>query len=242
MVLSTPPVLRGCGSRVAGGVYLATPLGPNGHPVECYILDPPRPVEAAVLGLSARGVQLFQDARGTTHVMDIIGSDAYPNVADFLEETRRFGLSRRIAKTADFAALGPGSRIFCVHARAYIENARELQDAILADRDLSTHVCPAFTAHEHCGRGTTDEHSPCAALWWHDVEGADPRDGLRTLGSTAYRALPISRPVALRYQLAIFAALPIHQLEVVQDREGGSHESALEKAEVSRLPVVLVDD
>lgn len=238
-MLATPPIKRGCGSRVAGGLYLATPLGPNGHLVECFVLDPPRPVEAAVLGLSARGISLFQDNNGTTHVMDWIGSENYKNVADFLEETRRFGLSRRAPSTIDFALLGPGSRIFCVHSRAYIENAEELQAAIAPGESAA---CPAFVAYSHCGRGSTANHSPCGGLWWHDVEGADPRDGLRTLGSTTYQAFPLSQPVVPRYQLAIFATLPIRQVEVVRDREGGTHERGIAKASLGALPVVVVED
>ena len=95
---------RGCGERVAGGIYLETRLGPNGHPLECFFMDPPGPVDAGGLGLSPRGVSLIAGEGGITHVWDWVGGDSYPNVADILEEGRRLGFSRRIASTADFSS------------------------------------------------------------------------------------------------------------------------------------------
>jgi len=240
---------RGCGDRVAGGVYLSCPTSDHGHPTECFLLDPPKPIEAAVLGLSPRGVTLFDDASGRTHVMDWIGAESYPNVADFIEETRRLGVSRRIAKTEEFARLGPGSKLFVVHARALITNPADYYQA-LPEQDWYT--CPATTAFAHCGRGQAEAHrfgaemdaEPCGRLWWHDVAGGELSDlgCWRTIGSTVYPCAPTPEGVTPRYELAIFGAFPIKQIEVVADHEGTGTESAMIAASQARLPLILCDE
>jgi hypothetical protein len=239
---------RGCGDRVAGGIYLACPPGPVGHPIECHLFDPAKPVEAAVLGLSPRGVTLFDDGAGTTHVMDWIGSEHYPNVADFVEETRRLGVSRRIAKTAELARLGPRSKLFTVHSRALITNPGDWY----AVDDVEWQPCPAHLAYAHCRRGLAAPHvigdldlPACARLWWHDVEGgAVGDDGLyfRQSGSTVYVAQERPPDVTPAYGLAIFGAFPIVQIEVIADHEGTGTESAMQAASQARLPLVLMDE
>ena len=247
---------RGCGMRVAGGAYLTTPLGngPNSHPVECFLIDPPR-AEADVfhaIGLAPRGLTLIQQG-DVTHVLDWIGSDHYPNVADFIEETRAQGISRRIPRTADFARLTPRSRLFTVHSRARILNPEEYLRALLnSDEAAALHPCPAYTAWEHCQRGQADPCAllgpepplPCGRLWWHDVEGADGPIGeqSREIGDTIYTPDRRALGVEGRYELAIFGGFPIARIEVVADQEGGTHERALDAASAAQLPVALVDD
>jgi len=240
---------RGCGYRQAGGIYAATPLGPRGHMVECFLCDLPRPVEAAVLGLSPRGVTLFADQDGTTHILDIIGEDSYPFVADFVEETRALGLSRRLPRTTDFSALTPASRLFTVHRRALIANPQDYYAAGIAE---AMHDCPAYTSYLHCSRGgrphaasVADDAEPCARLWWHDLDGDKESAGqpiARRVGDTVYQAHARPAGVVGQYELAIFGAFPIRQLEIVRDREGDTHETALDVAARSTLPCELVEE
>lgn len=78
---------------------------------------------------------------GVTHVFDIVGENNYPNVADFLEEARRLGVSRRLElSTGDesvdptdttkivpainpYSKLSSRSKLILLHKRAVIENA-----------------------------------------------------------------------------------------------------------------------
>jgi hypothetical protein len=249
---TTPPVERGCGFRAAGGVYLTMPTGPVGHPIECFLLDPCQQIGADLLGLSPIGVSLFEDANGITHVMDWIGAENYPNVADFIEETRRHGVSRRVAKTLDFARLSVGSRLFAAHSRALIQNPGDWYDGV-SEEDVEWHPCPAHTAYSHCGRGLATPHllqphvngGTCARLWWHDVTGGEVSDDgtyYRTIGSTTYAAQERPEGVTPVYELALFGAFPIAQIEVVADREAGTHESAMIQSSQARLPLILVDE
>jgi hypothetical protein len=65
-------VIRGCGTRVAGGIYLVCSLSPNGTPLADFIVDPPIPLDAqerADLGVKPIGmtyVEPVYEIRETT--------------------------------------------------------------------------------------------------------------------------------------------------------------------------------
>lgn len=126
-----------------------------------------------------------------THIFDVIGGDNYPNVADFIEESRRLGISRRLELEAkSYARLTSRSRLILLHKRAIINNpidyyramihADGAEDAggLLELQRLKRAGCPK--AHpEHTvvilngaeGNYMLQNEPPaCAALWWHDIE------------------------------------------------------------------------
>jgi hypothetical protein len=120
--MTTRRLVRGCGTRQPGGAYLVTALGEKGTPLENLILDPPVRVEAGPLGLATVGMVLARDRDDHALVLDWVGAEHYPNVADFVEEVALFGSSRRVPTTFDFATLGPGAQHLLVHPRAFVEN------------------------------------------------------------------------------------------------------------------------
>jgi hypothetical protein len=163
---------------------------------------------------------------------------------------RRFGLSRRLPRTLDFAKLSRRSRHLVVHANAWIANAADY----LAARAADDWRCPQHRP-DHL-----DPQAPppmCAALWWEDVIGDEGRDapgaGLerhkrrpyprltrRPMPSFAYVARRPPAGVAGRYLPALFAAFPITRLCIVADPEAGAHLDAVARARASRgLPVDL---
>lgn len=153
-LLVTSGARRGCGIRQPGGAYLAVPLGPGGSPIEHFLIDPPILIDPHSLGLSAVGVTMI-DRDGATHVLDIVGREHYPTVAEFIEEARRLGVSRRIAKTADFSRITQASRLILLHAHAEIANAWDFE---------SSRRCPCEVA-EHMAEGFS---GMCARLWWEE--------------------------------------------------------------------------
>lgn len=131
---NTVPVERGCGTRAEGGIYAESGLGPNGLPLEFFIPDRIVPINAEALGLAAIGVKLIQSAKtGVWHIFDIVGAESYPNPADWLEETRRYGASRRLSPTLPYHLLTSESRMFILHSRAYVANYPEYYNV----RDLA---------------------------------------------------------------------------------------------------------
>jgi hypothetical protein len=266
-----PTVERGCGERVAGGVYLTVPLVAGGSAVEEFIIDAPQPINPVETGLSAIGTMIVPRKVDTgsrqfttNYVLDIVGKEHYPNVADFVEEVRRFGLSRRIARNIDFTLLDSNSRIVLIHERAMILNSIDYMAArdperIWCPRDIPQHMRPEYT-------------SMCAALWWEDIrEGevaqgdeklthgsrmssdhagvmqhlqrGNPRAVVRTMPSFRYRGLRAPKDVKPIYQHAAFASFPIPKIEIIRDRAGGTHEEAYRKAKGAKdIQIEVVDE
>ena len=216
---------RACGRRIRGGVYAETRLGTKGQPIEYFIVDPPRFVDLAALGLTAVGVKLVEVC-GVWHVFDVVGQEYYPYPADYVEETQRKGASRRLPANLDFAKLSPESRLFLIHQKAVIENFEQYPQPPLVD----------------CPKGL-DEHqaaplpSMCAGQWWHDL----PENGVRWLpGGVEYCGFQRSQGVAPIYQYGVFLTLPITNLAVIKG--GEDTEKNHEAAGKSGLPVYLEEE
>lgn len=225
---------RGCGKRKKGATYIEVELGPTGIPVSWFWCEPPQLIDVNELGLSPIGVKILPRAgvEGLYDVYDIVGGEYYPNVADFVEETHRMGISRRVSTTADFEKLTEGSRLFLFHAKAHIDGANVvLQDA---GREV---VCPKLSLYTQTKRPHPD--GMCIGAWWHDlVDG-----GTRAVGQTTYegQSWPENAPKP-HHRMALFGVFPISGLAVIRDPEGGKHIDAIERASASSLPVKLSDE
>ena len=228
-------VVRGCGTRDKGGIYAEVLLSPDGMPMEYFLLDPPRVVDTDALGITPRGVRLIQ-VNGVYHIFDWVGSNYYPNVADFVEEARRFGVSRKLNPRLDFSKLTLGSRLVLLHARAHIDNWRAYKDEEVD--------CPKSIEGHQCGV----EKEMCIKFWWQDVEGGekdnmfDMRHVRRAMPSFDYFARAKPEKVEPRYKVAIFASFPIHRLGVIKDPQAKKHDTSMAAAKNSTLPVELLDE
>jgi hypothetical protein len=221
-------VRRGCGTRKQGGVYAECGSSRKGKPVEAFLLCPPVVVDDKALGLSPDG-----------NVWDWVGSTHYPNVTDFIEEVRRFGLSRRSPKTIDFSRLGPNSRMILLHSKAHIDDTTLYHTERVGGKAIGMEWdwCP-LGIHDHSDVGM------CAGLWWEDVEKV--RGHNRDLGrvctvempSFEYKAVE-GRPV--KHSLAVFASFPITRLAVIR-ADDGSHNETAEVVSKSSIKCEVLDD
>lgn len=225
---SATPIPRACGgSRKQGGVYAVLPTSPNGRPIEDFLLCPPKKLN---FDISPQG-QTPIEVDGTIHLLDWIGETYYPNVADWIEETRRGGLSRMLnLRKIDLTRLTPASRLVTVHPRAYIHN--------ITDYGPKSWACPAHL-QSHTDEIGEAEHEMCAgAYWWDLTEGIKAHapehltlngDHLvqRVMPAFTYYGHARSEHVVPEYSPAIFGAFPIARLEVVRG-EAGEHEEAVE--------------
>jgi len=241
---------RGCGERTKGGIYIECPVGDVGMPVEHFLVDEPIRVDANQMGLSAVGVKVVP-MKGIWHVFDIVGQEFYPNVADFVEEVRRLGLSRKVAPTTEFKKLTPQSKIILLHARAYDNNYQHYPKETLfpcPKNACNCGECRAIARQHAIPKGGKSLPCACAATWWHNIEGGEPasRDSLdvvRVMPSFEYAGH--ARPPRIKkpdYSLAIFMRLPINNFAVIRDPEHGTHEMAEAKASESSIPVMLKDE
>lgn len=249
--------------RVAGGAYLTCPLSKKGLPLERFLIDPPiRHVELkdedsgewsvepimSAWRLSSVGITIMEiPAFGPGyHVVDIVGAQHYPNVADFIEEVRHMGLSRRISRSSNFELLSRGSKVIIAHPSGWIGDwITYMRTEFIEWQRL--HPCPR---HEDKHTDWPDE-TMCARWWWQDILhgertiGPASRSVRREMPSFSYEgAAPMDRPPdPPDRQLALVAAFPLHKIEVIKDPEGGKHEATVSKAiESSDIPVVLKDE
>jgi hypothetical protein len=247
-------VIRGCGSRKKGGIYAEVPLSPFGSPFEHFLFDPPVKVDLEAMGLSPIGVKLLKRPDEDVYdVYDIIGADSYPNVLDFIEEAKRFGISRRLSSRIDFSLLTEKSKLIVLHSRAFIENAG-------AYWPEAKFKCPkAIQKHEIWeGQRVGDDPLPmCIGLWGQDIEDGnehpendpgyirpsdDPRFVLRTMPSFSYEGYRRPDGVTPEYSTAIFGSFHLGRLVVINDPDDKTHEPALAKAKAAQIPVESEDE
>lgn len=254
---------RGCGVRSPGGIYIEVPLSRYGRPLRDFLIDPVIEVPED-LDLVPRGVSLIERANepGVYDVWDHVGERHYPNVADFVQEVSKMGLSRRVQGNLDFSKLTPDSRIVLMHSRAYVENANDLYRAIAAEaRDYGQEpgrwwncpCCDRNPDHQQYplyAEGSKDIMPTCIGAAWQLITGGDlvinpelsPRWVKRTVGSTTYHGNKKPSGFKPEFKRGIFMVLPAHKLVVINDPEGGTHDKAIGRAMRSPLKVELQDE
>lgn len=229
---------RGCGRRKAGGAYMECGGSPVGRPIEYFLLCPPQVVDPKELGITAVGVQLVE-LEGTWHVIDWVGEKYYPHVADFIEEVRRFGASRRLPKDLDYSKLTPESRMILLHPQAHIDEPFVYDQYRIGGKafDMEWDKCPKDKIHT--------KSEMCAGLFWEDVRSVkhdkNIRIGDREMPSFTYRAATPPGKEKVKHSLAMFAMLPITRLVVIQSKDG-SHERTFEAVSKSSIDSEVVDE
>ena len=210
-------VQRGCGTRSEGGAYFEMGVGIGGLPIEAFLIDSPHVVPSA-LKISPRGVQMIEqqqpgpdgEIQSVWHLVDWVGAEHYPNVADFVEEARRFGVSRRLPRNLDFSKITPESRLLLVHARAYVVNTSEYSQW-RCPKQFSDHA-PEKLLPGQC----------CAGVWWRDITDHSGFDvERRDMPSFSYFGHRAPEGLEPEYSPAIFMSVPCSRIAVVSGEGSG---------------------
>jgi hypothetical protein len=213
-------IIRGCGKRVPGGLYVCSGQSPYGSPIEDFIIDPPLPYETGPF----RAPVVFEK-EGKNHLILWVGSEYYPHCSDFVEEVRHYGVSKRIPNNFPVEKLERGSMLFLVHPMAII---REHSYMPLPE------YCPKLKP-EHLE--TIDEY--CLG---HSYTIAEPNAGInqRKLGDTTYTVFPQTMAeVSYDFQPGIFLRVPVTHFDHVMDKGKVNPDIAGKKA---KLPINFEDD
>lgn len=234
------PVERGCGEREQGGVYAETGLSRYGTPLEYFLIDPPQPLPVGLDLINKP--QLWEDsATGITHLLIWVGSEHYEWCSDYIEETRRFGASRRINPNLDLSRLTRESRMILAHPRAINALWEKQHPPQECQKHLPRHDIVSLAEL------TTDpaqKAGPCLFKLWDlvpqeaasevlELEWESPIC-LRKIGSTIYQYRP-SEESAEGLQPGLFAALPITGFALIQYEDGTVNESAKDKLQQAGL-------
>jgi len=229
--------------------------GPNAHPVECFMFDTPKVIDVAALGITSVGVHPVENPDGSVWLYDIVGSEHYPNVADFVEETRRLGISRRLPRSLPWDRLDGRTRLILLHKRAMLlpELYAPYFKTSPAEAVVGRRPCPRAVSNAHCGRGEAPHQGfdPCNRVWYEDIEGGEPfeSDFLEPIERRVVRQIAETRYIGFRrpdwarpsYQLAAFLRFPLVTIDVVRDDEGGTHR-VIEHVETAGVSVRLTDE
>lgn len=230
--LSVTPALGGpreCGDgRQEGHIYAECGFSPGGAKIEQFLLDFPVPVNPKQLGFSAQGVT-FIERNGIWHIVDIIGKQHYEFAADFIEEARVLGISRKIPRTADFSKLGPRSTLILIHEGGYVRNTKTLQ------AHTSAVECP-------CGKGH-QSHEACAGWHWHIAKPNLQGLATRKLRRTSYPVFPIQETAPeIKTTHAYIMQVPISNLTVIRNKNGTVNPGSRKVAGQAGLPVIEADE
>jgi len=214
--MENPPSLkRACGFRKKGGIYIEIPMATHGVPLAHFLLDPPVPSEYGPL----RGAIPIEHG-GVTHVLSWVGESYYPFPADFFEEARRFGISRRVPRTFPVERLSPKSWILFEHRRA-------------VPKERPPTACPRDRAHP--------EGAACAGHLFH-LPG---EEGLRE--NPAGLTYPVREPAIEEWTQGLFLAVPLAAGRVVavkteNEEVQKANEAFLEAARQVGLAASVVDE
>lgn len=124
-------VIRACGTRDQGGLYIRVKEAFNGKPIDYFLKDPAIEWNGSNV---LRSPQLVNTDKGT-HLVLGIGKTNYPFPADFIEEARMLGISRKISKDFNFSPLKYGaSKLAIMHPRAIPDFKYETESICFKER------------------------------------------------------------------------------------------------------------
>lgn len=244
---------RGCGGAPsAGGIYLAVKSGFHGIPIWNFLIDNTF-VLPDKFGLSNIGMELRlrtdeygkpvigRSGKPVYDLWDHIGSDGYPNVADWIMEVGILGFHQKISPNLQFEKLTEESEYIAVHDRAHIIQMLdyyETRQPVIGVLGIdATPLCP-YNIDAHCD-GTL-VMGTCPGLFWEDLRGGEHVDDKhstrrvkRTMPSFEYEGY--SPPVSgVEYCPAAFFKLPIGYMAdilVYEDEHSDAHDVALKRLE-----------
>jgi len=245
-------VERGCGERKPGGLYAECGLGPNGRPIEAFLVDSPLPLPE---GLGPRELinkpQLWHDERTDLyHLVIWVGREHYPYVWDYITEVALYGASRRLPKRLApmLKKLTPGrSRMIMAHPDCRLTDWAAHAPPHLCGKEVEGHAelailepaLPRGSVTVLTGREVAvaaPVAGPC--LWTakrlippsagEDV-GEDEETGLRLYmrrhAEVSYLYMTGSTPEpADGLREGIFAALPLSGFAIITDADGSTDE------------------
>lgn len=240
------PVKRGCGSRQSGAIYLECGLA-GWQPIEHFLFDPPL-TEVPEEWLTPHRMPELLERDGVTHVVIWVGEGDYPNVWDFIEETRVAGASRRISKTFDFSKLTENSRMYFVHAEADVAVEYE-KEPVTVDPH-----CPKDIHGPKTRAGSPEFSAHCLGLAKYlpspaPNDYADTRikdqpviDHRRTLPcGHAYDVFLVPDTVQLTAKPGVFLQLPITGICCVTKEDGSFDAEVKARVAKAHVPVYEAD-
>lgn len=248
-------VQRGCGFLKKGMIYSQVETSLYGKPLGYFIIDPPLEItDPNSMGISAQGISVLprmnpmtgdlvvhpQTGEPIYDMWDWVGSEFYPEVSDFVEETRKEGMSRLTPKNTDFSKLSDMSCHILLHSKAVLDDKTK---ALIYNWSKNSNMgAPTCLKMIPIHDNPTDEflstiNDTCSKMWYHTEAKALKKDDKDS------RVIKISLPCGADYQmighikfdpkhtLGAFMQFPIGYFTVVVDKEEDKHKEAMKALE-----------
>ena len=197
------PVPRGCGDREPGGVYAECGLSSRGRPLEEFLIDPPLPIPPGLdlvnkpqtwqrllpsgePALDGEGLPIFD-------LLIWVGQEHYPYVPDYLEETSRYGASRRLNPNLDLSLLSRSSRMILAHPLVLNTAWQTQRPPQSCKKEVPGHDAANAASDDEAG-GTTGETG----------EETTTRPLLHLIGNSSESLLPALSPASPRTGPCLF--------------------------------------
>lgn len=254
---TTIATTRGCGTRDAGSVYLCLGIGPGGTlTVEDLILDPVK----IWPGGWQRGFKIIPNRGGWNDVGIFVGEEFYKSLYDFVEEARRYGISRKVPPTFPFEQLTPGlSRMIFIHSKAHprFDFALEIEaplphckvfptiagpDFYLDNRDMWNETVPGYHPKIEKQTVCTFAHQHLAGLI-HDASYGDDLGFEIQMPSFSYKGVmpilvkPADWDLKLTWDIGAFMSAPLSHVEMPKKL----NKSAAQRANKSGFETIVTD-
>lgn len=211
---------RACGEgRTVDSIYMECGEMLGGSPIEQFVCDPTKPFNVEQFGICATGTHTFTDHQGVTHILDWVGEQYYEYPADFIEEARQMGISRKINEH-QVKRLTRASKLYLLHPKGHVNNHQEVgRDSLV--------ICP--NGQHHPG-------DPCAGLHLVIPEKGAVK-GHRPLVNGTYEVTPRRNgSVQAQYTHGVFMIVPITNLTLIARHDGTYHQKRFQNMKLSTLP------
>ncbi len=168
---------------------------------------------------------IVQEKEGIKDLIFWVGQEFYPFCPDYIEETRLFGVSKRIPVTMDLSGIVPfRSHMHFIHPRA------------IADTVAPAENCPRDLPLHHKG----DEFCIKALYYFVDAIQTD-KGYIRQIGSTSYYIPLLLKNACPEYSPGFFLSLPFTHMEYVMP-EDGKIDERIKKAKDLGAEIMLMDE
>ncbi len=160
-----------------------------------------------------------------------VGEEHYPFCPDYIEETRLYGVSKRIPLGIDLKVFKPYETWMCfIHPRAVLEGPQPV------------HACP----NERRRALHTAGRERCITVLYYFVDAAQSVDSRgtvfeRTIGDTTYTVPKLLPRQGEKYSPGIFLRLPFSHFEYVLPAEG-KVDVRVQKAMEDGINIIAVKD
>lgn len=208
-------IIRGCGTRVDGELCVMSASSLYGKPIEDFLIDPP----VKFTGGPFRGVIFERDTASFW-----VGEDSYPYCPDFIEETRLYGSSRRIAiNKSHIEKFARVKKLLYIHPLAY-QREQEI---------LKIDFCPKGKEKHLQGA------EPCIRNLYYFIDGKGVLEGKRVFTESTSYSVPGPTVPSPKLLPGYSLWLPFSHLEYV-DRTGKTRDPIVNE-EIKNGIIKVVD-